>query len=106
MNKIMQSMMKPIPVEENNKAALRLAQEEHVLNWLRTIDRSVNCRDVYNDCKNIPSVGANCYGWGRGCWGHRQCSSILKRLEKKGHVVSVLYGQFRYYSIPVNGGVQ
>ena len=102
MNKTMQSMMKPIPVEQNNKGALRLAQEEHVLAWLRTIDHSVNCRDVYADCHDIPGVNGG--RWGGGYYEHCQCSSILKRLEKKGHVVSVLYGQYRYYSIPVENG--
>lgn len=101
MNKTMQNMMKPIPVNANTSASLRQQQEDHVLNWLNTRTFSVTCTDVAEDCGNIPGVN---YNYAYPYRVRRTASSILKRLERKGHVVSVLCGSYRYYSVPVEGG--
>lgn len=107
MNKTMMQMMKPIPQTSNNKAELRRRQEEHILAWLKGYPNSVNRHDVVKNCPDIPGIStsdAPTYTrYNRG----RACASVLQRLEKKGHVVSVLCGDgYRYYSVPVNGGVQ
>lgn len=101
MNKTMKSIMKPIPVGKTcGKASLRQAQEDRVLSWLQTVPNSVNCVDVANLCGDIPGVDSRWIGG----MERRQCSAILKRLERKGFVVSTLYGSYRYYSIPEENG--
>lgn len=108
MNKTMMQMMKPIPQpSRNNRAELRRRQEEHILTWLQGYPNSVNRHDVAQNCANIPGISTpdapSYIRYNRD----RACSSVLQRLEKKGHVVSVLCGDgYRYYSVPVNGGVQ
>lgn len=101
MNRAMQSIMRPIPVNANTNAALRRAQEDRVLNWLNAQAESVTSADVALHCGNIPGVD---YTWTASYRVRRTASSILKRLERKGHVVSVLCGSYRYYSIPVENG--
>lgn len=109
MNKTMMQMMKPIPQHTRpSRADLRRRQEEHVLAWLQGYPNSANRYDVAKNCPGIPGVSdsetpnylrLNSYRQGAAC------SQILKRLEKKGHVVSVLYSDgYRYYSVPMNGG--
>lgn len=103
MNKIMQNMMKPIPVNSDTSASLRLAQEQYVLNWLKNTDYSVRSIDVYRECRNIPGLEYD--EWNNYNRHTRKgCTKILQRLERKGHIVSVLYGSCRYYSIPVDNG--
>lgn len=102
MNKTMQSMMKPIPVDDNSRAVIRQAQEDRVLSYLQQVNRSVSCKDVQMECHGIPEVESTSGYYGQ--LYRRTCSKILQRLEKKGHVVSVLYGSYRYYSIPVQNG--
>lgn len=108
MNKTMMQMMKPIPpARHSNRAELRRRQEEHVLAWLKGYPNSVNRRDVADHCPNIPGLTPDVPAYVRINLD-RACSQILKRLEKKGHVVSVLCSDgYRYYSVPVeNGGAQ
>lgn len=106
MNKTMTAMMKPIPTPaHSNRTELRRRQEEHILTWLEMYPSSVNRHDVAEKCHNIPGVNdADATRYMR-CNAARACSNILKRLEKKGHVISVLCNDgYRYYSIPVENG--
>lgn len=103
MNKIMQNMMKPIPVNTDSSAELRRAQEEHVLNWLATVDKSVSGLTLRHECKGIPGIEYDRYG-NMNLYYAKDCYKILQRLERKGHVISALVGSRRYYSIPVDNG--
>lgn len=98
MNKIMQNMMKPLPVRGDSRAAIRLAQEDRVLKYLSEVDKSVTAKDISISCHGIPLY----YKWDSA--DARVCSKILQRLEQKGHVISTFYCGCRYYSIPMNGG--
>ena len=94
------AMMKPLP-DLKSKSDLRLRQEAHVLNFLSDATMSMSCNDVWNKCGNIPGIN---YEWGNTYYHRRQVSQILRRLERKGLVISILYGSYRYYSVPVEGG--
>lgn len=94
------AMMKPLP-DLGSRSALRAQQEERVYNHLCGADRSLTARDVAKTCDNIPGITVTRYSFDR--YRVRECSSILRRLEAKGRIISTLYGGYRYYSAPIGG---
>lgn len=89
------AMMRPLPEKLLSLDELNFRREEHILEWLKTAPTSVSCVMIQCNCENIPGSFESSYRQ------LRMISNILKRLERKGKVISTLYGQYRYYSIPI-----
>lgn len=100
MNKIMESMMKPIPTTEDSYARRKEEQEEYMLQWMEQQATSVSVFDVKRARLNVPYIGTPSEAW--RIYG-RRVSTIFKRLERKGKVISTLVGNSRFYSIPITG---
>lgn len=101
------NLMKPITLyTSENRAQVKAAQEAAVMEFMRQQVESVKASRVFIDIPSIPEVKGLSENmrdrWGMTA-GVRRTSSILRRLEQKGELVSVLFGGARYYSIPQGG---
>ncbi len=107
MNKTMQSIMKPIDPNliHANDAATKLEQEEIVLNILSRSSYSMRTRDIVNDFGDMTRFPGYCRdrdGWSPRAYKNRLVSSVCRRLEGKGKIVSTLFQGARLYSIPTH----
>ena len=112
MNKNLMNMMKPLPIT-GTKNGLKAQREVAVMEFLSRQNQSVCSGDVAENIGAFP-----------GCDEPRECDyryysrmsyakrraivSTLKRLESQGRILSILFSNRRYYSIPVEteGGEQ
>lgn len=110
MNKTMQNVMKPVNPNtiSATSADTKAAQEAVVMDILNKCPYSMTSRDV-GDNIQLPTFPGFYPDWLR--WmpmqarSTRMASIVLRRLERKGALVSTLYQGYRLYSIPVvNGG--
>ena len=90
-------MMKPIvvPTPDNTRAVIRQKQEDRVMQFLESVTISMTAADIRFKCPDIPRMWAGQY------MTTRHVSTIMRRLENKGLVISVLCFGRRYYSIPI-----
>lgn len=98
------NLMKPISVYDNaDSAQIKAAQDAAIMAFMQEQSESVKASQVYTDIPTIPGVktmySSPCDRWIKSM-GTRRTSTILRRLEQKGELVSVLFRGARYYSIP------
>lgn len=98
------NLMKPITVwSDENSAYTKAAQDAAIMAFMQEQSESVRASQVYTDIPTIPEVKTmNSSPRDRyiKSMGTRRTSAILRRLEQKGELVSVLFRGARYYSIP------
>lgn len=104
------SMMKPITMYDAPRSDLRQRQEAFFFDIIKGQDVSVTARSLatlVQERTDVPGYELNpeyrfCYR----SISPRGVSSILRRLEKKGKIISTLYGRARLYSVPMGKEVK